>query len=126
MMNFLPALHEGHAPIALQHLFRDALEAFDDWENGAPEPTVAFDDRPLPISIVFQEMRRCTDIVPHAMIGIVLDSMKRSWQGEDPFDRMSFSTASRIMGVLIRKRRLHGKAGAAAFIAHRRPDRSRH
>ncbi len=31
MMNFLPDLHEGHAPITLQHLFRDAIEAFDDW-----------------------------------------------------------------------------------------------
>ena len=123
MMNFLPDLYEGHAPITLQHLFRDALDAFDDWTNGDPEPVVFFEDRPVPIDVVFRAMRGCTDIVPDAMIGIVLDNLTKPWQGEDAFDRMTFSTAARIMSVLVRKRRLFGSAATAAFIEHYRPDR---
>ena len=122
-MNFLPDLYEGHASITLQHLFRDALEAFDEWENGNPEPVVLYEDRPVPINVVFSAMHGCTDIVPEAMIGIVIDSLTKPWQGEGPFDRMTFSTASRIMAVLVRKRRLFGPAATAAFIKHRRPDR---
>ena len=40
MRHMLPALHEGHAPIFLHLAFQDALESFETWRNGEPEPNV--------------------------------------------------------------------------------------
>ena len=45
MLNFLPDLHEGHAPITLQQLFGDALEALETWEDERAEPAVIYEDR---------------------------------------------------------------------------------
>ena len=64
MRHMLPALHEGHAPIFLHLAFQDALEAFETWRGGEPEPVVDCDGKPTAISAVFGRMRTCTDIMP--------------------------------------------------------------
>jgi hypothetical protein len=116
MTNFLPALHEGHAPITLQTLFRDALEAYDDWEEGMPEPIVSFEDKVLPVSAVFEWMRPCTDLMPANMIGIVTDRLTKPWSGAGPLDAMTFSTAARVMSILVRRRlRRFGRGSIEAF-----------
>lgn len=117
MTNFLPALYEGHAPITLQTLFRDALEAYDDWEEGMPEPRVAFEGKMLPISDVFDWMRPCTDIMPANLIGIVTDRLTKPWSGTGPLDEMTVSTAARVMSVLVRRRlRRFGRGAVEAFV----------
>ena len=64
MTQLLPPLHEGHAPIFLHLAFQDALEAFESWRPGEPEPLVDCDGKPTAISAVFGRMRTCTDIMP--------------------------------------------------------------
>ena len=64
MPNLLPPLHEGHAPIFLHLAFQDALESFENWRHGEPEPLVDCDGKPTAISAVFGRMRTCTDIMP--------------------------------------------------------------
>ena len=64
MPNLLPPLHEGHAPIFLHLAFQDALESFENWRHGEPEPSVDCDGKQTVISAVFGRMRTCTDIMP--------------------------------------------------------------
>ena len=45
MTNVLPPLHEGHAPITLQQAFREAIDAFEEWDIEVTEPIVMFDGR---------------------------------------------------------------------------------
>ncbi|MDM9620897.1 hypothetical protein A6U87_13710 [Rhizobium sp. AC44/96] len=104
MTNALPPLHNGHAPFTLQELFRDALYAFEEWDTELTEPIVTFDGRVVPISRVFEAMRECDDIVPMNIVGAVTERLTKPWEGEGPLDQMSFSTAARVMAVLVRKR----------------------
>ena len=106
MSNALPPLHEGHAPITLQQLFREALYAFEEWDSEVTEPIVTFEERIDPISVVFEAMRECTDIVPNNIVSAVTERLTKPWEGEGPLDTMTFSTAARVMGVLVRKRLL--------------------
>jgi hypothetical protein len=76
MRHTLPALHEGHAPIFLHNAFQDALDAFEDWAAGAPEPVVDCDGQPSPISSVFGRMRTCTDVMPVRVLGDVQAVLK--------------------------------------------------
>ena len=73
MRHMLPALHEGHAPIFLHLAFQDALESFETWRNGEPEPVVDCDGKPTAISAVFGRMRTCTDIMPVRILDDVRD-----------------------------------------------------
>jgi hypothetical protein len=51
-------------------------------------------------------MRECTDIVPNNIVSAVTERLTKPWEGEGPLDTMTFSTAARVMGVLVRKRLL--------------------
>ncbi len=119
MTNLLPALHEGHASIILQHLFRDALEAYDDWGEGMPEPVVSFEGKVLPIGYVFDRMKSCTDIMPANMIGIVTDGLTKPWSGDGPLDEMTFSTAARVMSVLTKRQTRRYGSGSIEVFAER-------
>jgi len=102
----LPPLQDGHAPITLQHLFREALDEFEDWPADAPQPEVSFKDERVSINEVFDALKGCTDIVPANFVGGVTERLTKPWQGEGPLDEMTFATAARVMSVLIRKRQL--------------------
>jgi hypothetical protein len=104
MTNALPPLYNGHAPITLQQAFREALYAFEEWDTGLTEPLVTVEGRITPISLVFEAMRECDDIVPMNMSTAITERLTKPWKGEGPLDQMSFSTAARIMQVLVRKR----------------------
>lgn len=116
MMSFLPDLHEGHAPITLQLLFRDAIDAFHDWKLGEPEPSVMHEGTLVPISTVFDAMRECTDIMPKTATELVTERLTKPWDGQGSLDVMTFSTAARVMGVLIRKRRLQEGETPSVFV----------
>ena len=104
MTNVLPPLHEGHAPITLQQAFREAIDAFEEWDIEVTEPIVMFDGRIVPISAVFEALRGCTDIMPGNLLGAVTERLTKPWESEGPLDTMTFSTAARVMSVLVRKR----------------------
>ncbi|MFB2552808.1 BRA0787 family protein [Ensifer soli] len=117
MSEFLPALHEGHAPITLHELFRDALETYEAWEEGEAEPVVTFEGKVVPIRAVFEHMSACTDILPQNMMGVITDRLTKKWNGSGPLDEMTFSTAARVMAVLYRKRlRSHASGDIGHFL----------
>lgn len=127
MTSKLPQLFNGHAPIDLHYLFWEAVLKFEEWEPYEGQPTVTFESAHIPISDVFNAMRKCTDIVPAALVGEVVSRLNKPWVGHGPLDEMTFSTAARIMGLLVRKRR-QNPAFALAFDATHAADwsRSRH
>lgn len=106
MNNLLPELHEGHAPITLHQLFRDALEAYDDWGDETDVPVVYHLGMPVPIGRVFDHMRNCTDILPNNMVSAITERLTKPWSSDSPLDEMTFSTAARVMCVMVRKRQL--------------------
>ncbi|GHC73615.1 hypothetical protein [Limoniibacter endophyticus] len=73
MERVLPPLHEGHAPIALQEAFKNAVEAFENWNIYEDEPSVPIDQKNVPVSSVFGRMRTCTDIVPETVFAPAKD-----------------------------------------------------
>ncbi|MBD9387174.1 hypothetical protein IB237_08320 [Agrobacterium sp. AGB01] len=127
MTSKLPQLFNGHAPIDLHYLFWEAVLKFEEWEPYDGQPLVTFENSHIPISDVFNAMRTCTDIVPAALVGSVVARLNKPWVGHGPLGEMSFSTAARIMSLLIRKRRLN-PAFAPAFDTAYAADwnRSRH
>jgi hypothetical protein len=102
----LPGLLDGHAPITLQYLFRDALDQFEGWDGFEPEPDVLFHRDVIPISDAFDAMKGCTDIVPANLVADITARLNKPWEGDGPFDEMTFSTAARVMSVLVRKKLL--------------------
>lgn len=126
MTNALPPLHNGHAPFTLQELFREALYAFEEWDTELTEPIVTFEGKVLPISMVFEAMRECDDIVPMNTVGAVTERLTKPWEGEGPLDQMTFSTAARVMRVLVRKRLLaNGGTDVVAVTGRAAPRESR-
>lgn len=116
-MNYLlPPLHEGHAPITLHQLFRDAMEAYDDWVDGTPVPKVYYQAVEISISDVFAHMRHCTDILPNNMVSAITERLTKPLNNGGPLDEVPFSTAARVMSVLVRKRELHSGGDVSAFI----------
>ncbi|WP_377292080.1 hypothetical protein [Rhizobium sp. SG2393] len=122
-MSNLPDLHDGHAPITLQQLFGEALDAFDDWEPGSSEPTVTHEGQIYPISAVFDRMRGCTDILPNNLVVILKERVTKPLTSE-AYDQIPFSTAARVMGILVRRRRRSEPSDIAGLIeamTHSRP-----
>jgi hypothetical protein len=124
MLNFLPDLHEGHAPITLQQAFGDALEAFDAWEDERAEPMVIYEDKIVPIGIVFESMRDCTDILPRTMADLVADTLARNPAAANA-QIVTFSDAARLATALVEQRRLYGETAIATFLDHHRVDKRR-
>ena len=124
MLNFLPDLHEGHAPITLQQLFGDALEAFDSWEDERAEPMVIYDDKIVPIGLVFERMRDCTDILPRTMADLVADALARN-PAAAAAQIATFGDAARLATALVEQRRLCGETAIATFLDHHRVDKRR-
>lgn len=124
MMNFLPDLHEGHAPITLQQLFGAALEAFDAWEDERAEPMVIHEDQIIPIGIVFESMRDCTDLLPRTMADIVSDTLARN-PAVAGAEIVTFGDAARLASAVVEQRRLYGEAAIATFLDHHRVDKRR-
>ena len=63
---YVPA-RGGHAPGDIRDAFAEALDAYEDWADGEPEPTVELRDKQVPISAVFGLLWNCSDILPDAM-----------------------------------------------------------
>ena len=124
MLNFLPDLHEGHAPITLQQLFGDALEALDAWEDERAEPMVIYEDKVVPIGIVFQSMQACTDILPHTLADIVADTLSRNPSAAEA-EVATFGDAALLATAFVQQRRLYGEAAIASFLDHHRVDKRR-
>jgi death-on-curing protein len=71
--SFFSASRGGHAPGDLRDAFEDALEAFQIWEQGRPEPTVDLREQRLPISRVCGLLWNCSDILPRLLWSMMAD-----------------------------------------------------
>ncbi|PSJ63609.1 hypothetical protein [Pseudaminobacter soli (ex Li et al. 2025)] len=99
MTALLPPLHEGHAPTILHQAFHDALEAFEEWVPGAPEPFVEFDGRQVAVSAVFGRMRTCTDILPVRTLDAVREIVGPAAQ-ELSEDQVTYAHAALLLRAL--------------------------
>jgi hypothetical protein len=105
----LPELHDGHAPIALQVAFEDALYAVDDWDAAHDaahrEPRVPFERASYPVSEIFDHMLDCTDILPARLVDQVDENLTRPRAARGSLDRITYRTAARIMRIVVRRKR---------------------
>jgi hypothetical protein len=62
--SFYAAARGGHAPGDVRQAFCDALDAFREWEDGDPEPTVEIREKMVPISQACGLLWNCSDILP--------------------------------------------------------------
>jgi death on curing protein len=71
--SFYSASRGGHAPGDLRDVFGNALEAFQMWEYGKPEPTVDLREQTVPISRVCGLLWNCSDILPGPLWSMMSD-----------------------------------------------------
>ena len=100
MRRLLPPLHEGHAPIVLHYAFEEAIEAFEAWRPGEPEPAVDCDGRPTPISAVFGRMRTCTDILPVRILDEMAGFLDEAALADFNASQTTYAEAARILRAL--------------------------
>jgi len=59
-----------HAPGHVREMFRDAIEAFVNWNDGQPEPTVTYEVNYEPHQITISQgcglLWNCKDVLPRA------------------------------------------------------------
>lgn len=100
MRHVLPPLHEGHAPVFMHYAFEDALDAYQAWAEGMPEPSVECDGKPTAVSAVFGRMRTCTDILPVRVLDEVLAVVgNRSLVGLAA-NQATYAEAARVLRAL--------------------------
>ena len=100
MPRLLPPLHDGHAPFFLHMAFHDALDAFEDWAPGDPEPVVELETSAVPVSAVFGRMRTCTDLLPQRTIDAVRTVVSGAEVPALPQDGVSYAAAAMVMRAL--------------------------
>ncbi len=100
MRHVLPPLHEGHAPTFLHYAFQDALDAYEGWQPGAPEPVVECDGKLTPISAVFGRMRSCTDILPVRVLDDVQAVVDDPSLVQSVANQTSYAEAARVLRAL--------------------------
>jgi hypothetical protein len=89
----------GHCPGHVRDTFLAALEAYRDWKDGEPEPTVDFEvnyePRPIPISKAAGLVWNCSDILPR-------DAVEDCEYTDLMIGRRTYASAARAMVAAIR------------------------
>lgn len=91
--SFFDPKRGGHAPGDLRDAFIAAIEAYDDWEEGEPEPTVELREQQVPISRVCGLLWNCSDTMPSSACRYFLE-----WDEPEPG---SYAAAARLLRSLI-------------------------
>lgn len=88
----------GHAPGYARDAFIAAIEAFESWEDGEPEPAVELNGQDIKIGQVCGALWNCRDFLP----GVWVDTMDQ-WNGPcDPQVRhWTYARAARRLKDLI-------------------------
>lgn len=82
----------GHAPGDIRAAFLEAIEAYEAWEDGEPEPTVEVRERPMRLSEVCGLLWNCSDTMP----GVE----ERHLEGMLPWPQPSCATYARAARTL--------------------------
>lgn len=102
---FLPPLHDGHAPIGLHLAFQDALESYEEWADLAEEPRVNVDGRHLTISSIFFRMTDCTDLMPRRTLITLFAIVRAADRASLECGCPTFGDGGRLLLALCHKRR---------------------
>ena len=94
------AAYGGHAPGYLRDAFLEAIDAYENWQNGEPQPTVDVRDRPVPIADVCGLVWNCTDILPNSVCS-QLDNLFA--HGENFRAGGTYAQGARLLKSLIAK-----------------------
>jgi hypothetical protein len=74
----MPKLKYGHAPGHVRDTAQAAFEAWLEWDDTGPEPTVEYEinyePHEIPISVACKLVWNCTDIVPGLLVDALLDA----------------------------------------------------
>ncbi|MGH6762735.1 MAG: hypothetical protein ACRECW_14235 [Phyllobacterium sp.] len=105
MPGLLHPLHEGHAPIVLHHAFQDAIDAFEDWQAGSPEPVINVYGKDVLISAVFRRMWKCTDILPARIASAVHDLTLPGQTEASTANSSVYADAAQILWELCARKR---------------------
>jgi hypothetical protein len=84
----------GHAPGDLRDAFLDALERFERYKDGEPEPIVELRNEPTPISKVFKLLWNCDDILD-GLTWTRLSDLSNDW--EMPTRKRTYAAAARFL-----------------------------
>jgi hypothetical protein len=72
MTNYAHGRHGGHAPGHVHDCFLAAIDAFEAWEDGEPEPTVEHEVHYRPVVITISQacglVWNCSDILPALVV----------------------------------------------------------
>lgn len=105
MPGLLHPLHEGHAPIVLHNAFQDAVDAFEDWQAGSPEPVINVYGKDVLISAIFRRMWKCTDILPSRIANAVQDLLLPTQAEAFTADSSVYADAAHILWELCARKR---------------------
>lgn len=97
MTRTLPALHDGHAPFHLHQAFADALDAFEDWLPGHPEPRISVEQTEVPISAIFGRMRSCEDLLPQRVVDAIASVLPNSDLTPSNGEHLTFAEAASVL-----------------------------
>ena len=84
----------GHAPGDLRDAFIAALDAYEAWETGEPEPTVELRDEQVTLTRLCGLLWNCTDVLP-SYIAYQLAMLTNARAGS------SYAGAARLLKQLI-------------------------
>jgi hypothetical protein len=79
----------GHAPGDIRNAFVEAVDAWDAWKAGEPEPMLEVREQQLTIRQVCGLLWNCADCMPSHLYDQVFDL--------DPMHRRSYSSAARYL-----------------------------
>ncbi len=65
----------GHAPGDVRDAFLEALDAYEAWDDGEPEPTVDLRGRPVSLSTLCGLLWNCSDIMPGSARSQMVDML---------------------------------------------------
>lgn len=89
----------GHAPADMREAFRDAVDAYEAWQDGQPEPVVTYGDGEVAIGRVCGLLWNCTDTLPVLYVTAVAGLQR--WTDNPLRQGASYAQAARIMKSLI-------------------------
>jgi hypothetical protein len=104
----MPKLRNGHAPGHVRDTACDAFEAWLDWDDNGPEPTVEYEIHYEPHQITISRalgfVWNCSDIFPGHLFGRLLDAATSPGSDRPAIQRQTYAACARFV---IEKMRTH-------------------
>ena len=94
-----PANRDGRAPSDIRDAFLEAIDAYQNWKEGEPEPTVELRDQYMTVTQVCGLLWNCSDILPSRVFtrisNLACGNIAGAQDGKDGSRRRTYGTAAR-------------------------------